>query len=199
MSQATLANDGLVIFVLALTLLLIVFLYGVFRLPPEVSDARESTAAGSRTPPSAAPRRLPVRQPPVPAPFPAGGYGQPPGIYGPAGQSANGGYGPPAVAYGLAAQSANGGYGPPAVAYGSAGQSGNGGYGPPAGAYQAAGQPVNGGYGPPPAAYGPAGQAANGGYVARHSNGAEPSHPPPQQQRSSGPPWGPAPKPPGID
>jgi hypothetical protein len=65
MSHAALVNDVLFSFVVFLTLLLVMFIYAVIRMPPELADSPEPPML---TPP--APPALPVRPPPRPATLP---------------------------------------------------------------------------------------------------------------------------------
>jgi hypothetical protein len=132
--SGTMTDKGIFFLVLFLALLLVLFIYAVIRVPPELADSQEQPVLDlPEPPPSAAtapaPQPLPVRRPRTLA--------------------------PPVAA-------------PPVPA-------------PPV---------------PAPAA--PAfGGSSNGGYAARHATAAVPVITAPKV--SGGPPWGPAPKPPGLE
>jgi hypothetical protein len=124
-------DEGIFFLVLFLTLLLLLFIYAVIRVPPELAGSQEQPVLDlpeppAPAPPAAGPQPLPVRRPRAPA--------------------------PPA---------------PPVPSASPA---------PSAGAF---------------------GQSSNGGYAARHATVAVPVITPPKV--SGGPPWGPAPKPPGLE
>ena len=132
--SGTMTDKGIFFLVLFLALLLVLFIYAVIRVPPELADSQEQPVLDLPEPPPSAPtapapQPLPVRRPrtltpPVPAPpVPA----------------------PPVSA-------------PAAPAFGG---------------------------------------SSNGGYAARHATVAVPVITPPKV--SGGPPWGPAPKPPGLE
>ncbi len=127
--SGTMTDKGIFFLVLFLALLLVLFIYAVIRVPPELADSQEHPVLDLPEPPppaptAPAPQPLPVRRPrtlapPVPA--------------------------PPVPA-------------PPAPAFGG---------------------------------------SSNGGYAARHATVAVPVITAPKV--SGGPPWGPAPKPPGLE
>ena len=127
--SGTMTDKGIFFLVLFLALLLVLFIYAVIRVPPELADSHEQPVLDQPGPPPSAPtapapQPLPVRRPRTLA--------------------------------------------PPVAA-----------------------SPV-----PAPAA--PAfGGSSNGGYAARHATVAVPVITAPKV--SGGPPWGPAPKPPGLE
>jgi hypothetical protein len=127
--SGTMTDKGIFFLVLFLALLLVLFIYAVIRVPPELADSQEQPVLDQPEPPASAPtapapQPLPVRRPRTLA--------------------------------------------PPVAA-----------------------SPV-----PAPAA--PAfGGSSNGGYAARHATVAVPVITAPKV--SGGPPWGPAPKPPGLE
>jgi hypothetical protein len=127
--SGTMTDKGIFFLVLFLALLLVLFIYAVIRVPPELADSQEQPVLDQPEPPPSAPtapapQPLPVRRPRTLA--------------------------------------------PPVAA-----------------------SPV-----PAPAA--PAfGGSSNGGYAARHATVAVPVITAPKV--SGGPPWGPAPKPPGLE
>jgi hypothetical protein len=127
--SGTMTDKGIFFLVLFLALLLVLFIYAVIRVPPELADSQEQPVLDQPEPPPSAPtfpapQPLPVRRPRTLA--------------------------------------------PPVAA-----------------------SPV-----PAPAA--PAfGGSSNGGYTARHATVAVPVITAPKV--SGGPPWGPAPKPPGLE
>jgi hypothetical protein len=127
--SGTMTDEGIFFLVLFLALLLVLFIYAVIRVPPELAESQEQPVLDLPAPPPSAPtapapQPLPVRRPRTLA--------------------------------------------PPVAA-----------------------SPV-----PAPAA--PAfGGSSNGGYAARHATVAVPVITPPKV--SGGPPWGPAPKPPGLE
>jgi hypothetical protein len=129
--SGTTTDEGIFFLVLFLTLLLLLFIYAVIRVPPELAGSQEQPVLDlpeppAPAPPAAGPQPLPVRRP----------------------RAAT----PPA---------------PPAPSASPA---------PSTGAF---------------------GQSSNGGYAARHATVAVPVITPPKV--SGGPPWGPAPKPPGLE
>jgi protein TonB len=132
--SGTMTDKGIFFLVLFLALLLVLFIYAVIRVPPELADSQEQPVLDQPEPPplvptAPAPQPLPVRRPRTLA--------------------------PPVAA-------------PPVAAS------------------------------PVPAAAAPAfGGSSNGGYAARHATVAVPVITAPKV--SGGPPWGPAPKPPGLE
>ncbi len=132
--SGTMTDKGIFFLVLFLALLLVLFIYAVIRVPPELADSQEQPVLDQPEPPPSAPtapapQPLPVRRPRTLA--------------------------PPVAA--------------PAV---------------PAPAVPAPAAPAFGG-------------PSNGGYAARHATVAVPVITAPKV--SGGPPWGPAPKPPGLE
>ena len=132
--SGTMTDKGIFFLVLFLALLLVLFIYAVIRVPPELADSQEQPVLDLPGPPPSAPtapapQPLPVRRPRTLA--------------------------PPVAA--------------PAV---------------PAPAVPAPAAPAFGG-------------PSNGGYAARHATVAVPVITAPKV--SGGPPWGPAPKPPGLE
>jgi hypothetical protein len=122
--SGTMTDEGIFFLVLFLALLLVLFIYAVIRVPPELADSQEQPVLDLPEPPppaptAPAPQPLPVRRPRTLA--------------------------PPVPA-------------PPVPVFGGPG---------------------------------------NGGYAARHATVAVPVITPPKV--SGGPPWGPAPKPPGLE
>jgi hypothetical protein len=117
--SGTMTDEGIFFLVLFLALLLVLFIYAVIRVPPELADSQEQPVLDLPAPPPPAPtapppQPLPVRRPRTLA--------------------------------------------PPAPAFGG---------------------------------------SSNGSYAARHATVAVPVITPPTV--SGGPPWGPAPKPPGLE
>jgi hypothetical protein len=76
MSHATLADDGLLGFVVLLTLLLMTFLYAVIRAPLEPEDSPEPPVIKTLVLSPPAPPALPARSRPQAAALPAGPAGQ---------------------------------------------------------------------------------------------------------------------------
>jgi hypothetical protein len=127
--SGTMTDKGIFFLVLFLALLLVLFIYAVIRVPPELADSQEQPVLDQPEPPplvptAPAPQPLPVRRPRTLA--------------------------PPVAAPSVAA--------PAAPAFGG---------------------------------------SSNGGYAARHATVAVPVITAPKV--SGGPPWGPAPKPPGLE
>ena len=127
--SGTMTDKGIFFLVLFLALLLVLFIYAVIRVPPELADSQEQPVLDLPEPPPSAPtapapQPLPVRRPRTLAPPVAA---------------------PPVPA-------------PAAPAFGG---------------------------------------SSNGGYAARHATVAVPVITAPKV--SGGPPWGPAPKPPGLE
>jgi len=127
-------DKGIFFLVLFLALLLVLFIYAVIRVPPELADSQEQPVLDLPEPPPLVPtapasQPLPVRRPRTLAPPVAA---------------------PPVPASPVPA--------PPAPAFGG---------------------------------------SSNGGYAARHATVAVPVITAPKV--SGGPPWGPAPKPPGLE
>jgi hypothetical protein len=132
--SGTMTDKGIFFLVLFLALLLVLFIYAVIRVPPELADSQEQPVLDLPEPPPSAPtfpapQPLPVRRPRTLA--------------------------PPVAASPVPASPVPA---PPAPAFGG---------------------------------------SSNGGYAARHATVAVPVITAPKV--SGGPPWGPAPKPPGLE
>ena len=132
--SGTMTDKGIFFLVLFLALLLVLFIYAVIRVPPELADSQEQPVLDQPEPPPPVPtapahQPLPVRRPRTLT--------------------------PPVAASPV-----------------------------PAPAVPAAAAPAFGG-------------PSNGGYAARHATVAVPVITAPKV--SGGPPWGPAPKPPGLE
>jgi hypothetical protein len=119
--SGTMTDEGIFFLVLFLALLLVLFIYAVIRVPPELAESQEQPVLDLPAPPPPAPTA------PAPQPLPVR---RPRTLASPA----------------------------PAPAFGG---------------------------------------SSNGGYAARHATVAVPVITPPKV--SGGPPWGPAPKPPGLE
>jgi len=137
--SGTMTDKGIFFLVLFLALLLVLFIYAVIRVPPELADSQEQPV---------------LDQPEAPPPVPTAPAHQPLPVRRPRTLT------PPVAASPVPA---------PAV---------------PAPAVPAAAAPAFGG-------------SSNGGYAARHATVAVPVITAPKV--SGGPPWGPAPKPPGLE